>query len=85
MTIGPGCPWQAQAPGTLALVTPTPPPAVPPPPPHPQCVQVAALGPRDVLPPDLMHRFYHDCYALLRSGRYVDRIAPFLKHFKREK
>ncbi|KAL4457893.1 hypothetical protein ABPG75_012758 [Micractinium tetrahymenae] len=46
--------------------------------------QVAALGPKDVLPPDLMHRFYHDCYALLRSGRYADRIAPFLKHFKRE-
>lgn len=76
--------WVAQVPSD-----PPRPPALPAhtaasPGPHP-ATQVAALGPQDVLPPDLMHRFYHDCYALLRSGRYADRIAPFLRHFKREK
>ena len=48
-------------------------------------VQVAALKPQDPLPEDLMHRFYFSCFALLRCGRYADRIAPFLRHFKREK
>ena len=60
----------------------------PPPPlcsPSSLCLQVAALDPSDPLPEDLMQRFYHDAYALLRSGRYADRIAPFLEHFKREK
>ena len=47
--------------------------------------QVAALKPEDPLPADLMQRYYTSCYALLRSGRYADRIAPFLHHFKREK
>ena len=32
-----------------------------------------------------MRRFYHSCHALLRCGRYADRIEPFLRHFKREK
>lgn len=48
-------------------------------------MQVAALKPEDPLPADMMHRYYTSCYALLRSGRYAERIAPFLKHFKREK
>ena len=47
--------------------------------------QVAALKPDDELPEDLMRRFYFTPYALLRCGRYVDRIQPFLKHFKPEK
>jgi hypothetical protein len=51
----------------------------------PGLAQVAALQPEDPLPADLMHKYYTSCYALLRSGRYADRIAPFLQHFKREK
>ncbi|PRW56323.1 sulfotransferase [Chlorella sorokiniana] len=46
--------------------------------------QVSALKPGDELPEDLMRRFYFTPYALLRCGRYVDRIQPFLKHFKPE-
>lgn len=57
---------------------------------HPICPnglypQVSALKPGDELPEDLMRRFYFTPYALLRCGRYVDRIQPFLKHFKPEK
>lgn len=47
--------------------------------------QVATLSPEEPLPEELMQRFYYSPYALLRSGRYADRIAPFLRHFKREK
>ena len=61
----------------------TGPPAAPPG--LPCLAQVAALQPEDPLPADLMHKYYTSCYALLRSGRYADRIAPFLQHFKREK
>ena len=50
-----------------------------------QHTQVAALRPDEDLPEDLMRRFYHSCHALLRCGRYADRIEPFLRHFKREK
>ena len=57
---------------------------------HPVCpnglyLQVSALKPGDKLPEDLMRRFYFTPCALLRCGRYVDRIQPFLKHFKPEK
>lgn len=57
---------------------------------HPICPnglypQVSALKPGDELPEDLMRRFYFTPYALLRCGRYVDRIQPFLNHFKPEK
>lgn len=46
---------------------------------------VAQLSPSDPLPDDLMRKYYGSCHAVLRSGRYVDRIAPWLQHFPREK
>lgn len=46
---------------------------------------MAALGPTDPLPADLMQRCLTSPYALLRAGRYADRLAPWLHHFKREK
>lgn len=51
----------------------------------PRYLQVSALKPEDPLPEDLMRRFYFTPYALLRCGRYAERIQPFLKHFKPEK
>lgn len=46
--------------------------------------KVAALGPNEPLPEDLMRRFYFQCSSLLRCGKYADRVAPWLKHFPRE-
>ena len=46
--------------------------------------QVAALGPADPLPADLVQRCLASPYGLLRAGRYADRLAPWLQHFKRE-
>lgn len=47
---------------------------------------VAALGPADPLPADLMRRFHASAYALLRCGQYADRVEAFLAAgFKREK
>lgn len=46
---------------------------------------VAALGPHDPLPADLPRRLFTTPCGVLRCGAYADRIAPFLRHFKREK
>ncbi|KAI3436813.1 hypothetical protein D9Q98_006223 [Chlorella vulgaris] len=46
--------------------------------------QVATLPPGAALPEDLNQRLYFSPYGLLRCGHYADRIAPFLRHFKRE-
>lgn len=47
--------------------------------------RVATLAPSDPLPEELMQKYYSSCHALLRSARYVERIVPWLAHFKREK
>ncbi len=43
------------------------------------------LGADEPLPEDLMRSFYYNCGAILRCGKYADRITPFLEHFPREK
>ena len=54
--------------------------------PLPFCpLQVASLGPEEALQEDLMRRLYFTPFALLRCGRYAERIQPFLRHFKHEK
>lgn len=46
---------------------------------------MAALGPREPLPADLMQRYLTSPFALMRAGQYADRLAPWLHSFKREK
>lgn len=43
------------------------------------------LSPEDSLPEDFPEYFYNHIHSYLQSGKYADRIEPFLQHFPRDK